>query len=139
LLQIFAGASPEINEWLVAICEGGMIAQGMDEEESTGRDKKKQRPSSKSKGGRASSLSSLASTRRRIVIQYAALSECAQVLKYASKCLSEPCEEVSGDREFNSSTARDLCKRLLEYATHYVEPRACEILAEVMSLAFLRQ
>lgn len=40
----------------------------------------------------------------------------------------------SGDREFNSNTARDLCKRLLEYAIHNVDPKACEILAEVNSM-----
>lgn len=76
-------------------------------------------------------MMSLATTRRRLVIQCAALSQCVQVLKYASKCLCDECEEVSGDRESNSNSARDLCKQLLEYAMHNTDPRSCEMLAEV--------
>ena len=100
------------------------------DEEAEEEESMRRRRAKSSTGARASSVSAI-STRRRLAVQHTALSECVQVLKYASKCLSEPCEEVSGEREFNSGTARDLCRRLLEYATHNTDPMACEMLAEV--------
>jgi len=111
--MIFAGSAPDLEAWLMAICEDT-------------RDNR--RPSSSS----ATSKYRRSTTTRvtRSEARNRALEQFTRVLKYAAKNLCDTNENTSGDADHNRNTTRNLCAALLKYAKEYNDPLACEMLAQ---------